>query len=203
MPDGFIPDHGGYRKLLSFKKAEILFDGTHIFVKRFLKPGDRTIDQMIQAARSGKQNIVEASMASGTSKETEVKLLNVARSSQEELLSDYLDYLRVRIQDPWDKESEQALYVRKLGSGKGPKPETIETYREFLETRSDIVVANIMICLIHQASYLLDRQIARVEQNFLEEGGIRERMTKARLEVRGKQRQQNNKKQNDNGEEER
>jgi len=92
--NGFIPKHGGYKNLLSFKKAEIVYDGTVYFCSRFFNKRDRTVDQMVQAARSGKQNIVEASMASGTSKETEIKLSNVARASLEELLNDYRDFLR-------------------------------------------------------------------------------------------------------------
>ena len=100
---GFIPAHGGYEKLLSYKKAEIVFDGTVYFGKRFFNKWDRTIDQMVQAARSGKQNIVEASMASGTSKETEIKLTNVARASLEELLIDYKDFLRTNQLIYWIK----------------------------------------------------------------------------------------------------
>jgi len=92
--DGFIPKHGGYKKLLTYQKAEIIYDGTVYFTRRFFKPYDRTIDQMVQAARSGKQNIAEASMASATSKETEIKLTNVARASLEELMIDYQDFLR-------------------------------------------------------------------------------------------------------------
>ena len=95
MTVGFIPKHGGYRELLSYRKSQIVYDATVRFVERFLKKGDRTIDQMVQAARSGKQNIVEGSMASGTSKETEIKPMNVARASLEELLEDYRDFLRV------------------------------------------------------------------------------------------------------------
>lgn len=93
MADGFIPVHGGYRNLLSYQKAEIIFDATVCFTRRFFRKGDRTIDQMVQAVRSGKQNIIEGSMASGTSKEMEVKLTNVARASLEELLADYRDFL--------------------------------------------------------------------------------------------------------------
>src|SRR5262245_59463349 len=115
MPEHFIPPHGGYHNLLSYRKAEIVYDATVFFCARFLEKRDRTYDQMIQAARSGKQNIVEGSMASGTSKETEIKLTNVARASLEELLADYRDYLRVRGARLWEKNSKEALYVRKLG----------------------------------------------------------------------------------------
>jgi four helix bundle protein len=106
---GFIPPHGNYRQLISYKKAEIVFDITTRFCKRFLKRGDRTIDQMVQAARSGKQNIAEGSHASGTSKEMEIMLIGVARGSLEELLLDYEDFLRTHDLKKWDKNSKEAL----------------------------------------------------------------------------------------------
>jgi four helix bundle suffix protein len=178
---GFLPSHGHYQTLLSYRKSEIVFDLTYGFCKRFLSKGDRTVDQMIQAARSGKQNIAEGSKASGTSKETELKLTNVARASLEELLVDYQDFLRTRKHALWTKDCKEAVFVRKLGSN----PEaTYETYREFCETRLPEVVANIAICLLHQANYLLNQQIRRQEQDFVNEGGIRERMTQARLRQR-------------------
>lgn len=178
---GFLPAHGGYKQLISYQKAEIVFDLTHVFCKRFLKHGDRTIDQMTQAARSGKQNIAEGSRASGTSKETEIKLMNVARSSMEELLMDYEDFLRVRGHALWDKASKEAKFVRDMSR----KPDTtFQAFREFVETRPADVVANIAVCLIHQTNYLLDQQIRRLEQDFVKEGGIRERMTRARLQSR-------------------
>jgi len=186
MGEGSIPSHGGYHDLLSYRKALIIFDATAQFCTRFLRGNDRTVDQMVQAARSGKQNIVEGSMASGTSKETEIKLTNVARSSLEELLEDYQDFLRIRKMRLWDKNSREALFVRKLGA----KPDvSYESYRTYLETRPAEVVANIVICLIHQTNYLLDQQIRKLEQAFLKEGGLRERMTHARLRERSKQNQ--------------
>jgi four helix bundle suffix protein len=154
------------------------------FCARFVNPRSRTTDQMVQAARSGKQNILEASQASGTSKETEIKLTNVARASLEELLEDYRDYLRQNGHPLWDKNSKEALYVRKLGSS---SPAAYETYREFIDTRPGHVVADILIGLIHQANNLLDQQLRRLEQDFLKEGGLRERMTRARLNARAKQ----------------
>src|SRR5476649_849639 len=115
MPSpGFIPAHGNYQELLSYQKAEVVYDLTYRFCRRFLAKGDRTIDQMVQAARSGKQNILEGSKASGTSKEMEIKLTNVARASLEELLADYRDFLRVRDFPIWAKDSKEALYVRKI-----------------------------------------------------------------------------------------
>ena len=178
---GFIPPHGQYRKLISYRKAEVIYDITVRFCARFLDKRDRTVDQMIQAARSGKQNIVEGSQASGTSTEMEIKLTNVARASLEELRVDYEDYLRVRDLTLWRKESAKAKFVRNLGRS---QDESFETYREFCETRSAEVVANIALCLIHQAAYLLDHQLHRLEQDFLQKGGIRERMTRARLSYR-------------------
>ncbi|HBI42132.1 MAG TPA: four helix bundle protein [Planctomycetales bacterium] len=180
---GFIPPHGNYRELLSYQKAEVVYDLTYRFCQRFLQKGDRTIDQMVQAARSGKQNIAEGSKAAGTSKEMEVKLTNVARASLEELLVDYSDFLRVRDLRLWDKDSKEARFVRRCGN----RPQvTYEAFREFCETRPPEVVANIAVCLIHQANYLLDRQIRRLEQDFTREGGIRERMTRARLQYRNR-----------------
>lgn len=184
----FIPPHGNYRELLSYQKTEVVYDLTFRFCARFLAKGDRTIDQMVQAARSGKQNIVEGSKASGTSKEMEIKLTNVARASLEELLEDYRDFLRVRDLDIWAKDSREARYVRGLGN---KTPATYETYRTFVETRPALVVANMAICLIHQANYLLDRQIRALEKGFLQEGGMRERMTRARLQSREQQRNPN------------
>ena len=180
-PTGFLPAYGNYGELKSYQKAEIIYDLTHVFCARFLKRGDRTIDQMVQAARSGKQNIVEGSKASKISTEIELKLIGVARASLEELLVDYQDFLRVRRAPKWDKDSKEARFVRRLGSKAGV---TFEEFREFAETRPPEVVANIALCLIHQANYLLDQQIKRLEQDFLKEGGIRERMTRARIESR-------------------
>jgi four helix bundle suffix protein len=179
--NGFIPPHGGYQDLISYRKSRIVYDATVRFCERFLDRRDRTVDQMVQAARSGKQNIVEGSMASGTSKEGEIKLMNVARASLEELLEDYRDFLRTRQAPAWDKNSREALFVRRLGRR---EDESYDTYRTYVETRPAEVVANILICLIHQANYLLDRQIRQLERAFLAEGGLRERMTRARLEAR-------------------
>ena len=181
QPDRLIPPRGDYQTLLSFQKAEIVYDITFRFAHKFLAKSDRTIDQMIQSARSGKKNILEGSKAALTSKETEIKLTNVARASLEELLDDYKDYLRARDFAIWDKDSKEAQYVRKLGR---KTPQTYEDYREFVETRPPAVVANIALCLIHQTNYLIDQQIRRLEKDFLQQGGLRERMTRARLQYR-------------------
>jgi four helix bundle suffix protein len=180
---GFIPPHGGYEKLFSYPKSQIIYDATVRFCDRFIDKRSRTHDQMVQAARSGNKNIAEGSRISGTSKEAEIKLTNVARASLEELLGDYKDYLRQHGHKLWDKNSKEALYVRKLGTQNAP----YEAYRSFIETRAPEIVANILICLIHQANYLLDHQLHRLEQDFLKEGGLRERMTRARLAARSRQ----------------
>ncbi len=180
-PNRVLPPRGDYQTLLSFQKAEVVYDITFRFAHKYLSKGDRTIDQMIQSARSGKQNILEGSKAGTTSKETEIKLTNVGRASLEELLADYRDYLRVRDLPLWDKNSKEALFVRELGR---KTPQTFEVYREFVETRPAEVIANIAICLIHQTNYLLDQQLKTLEKEFLEQGGLRERMTRARLNYR-------------------
>jgi len=178
-----LPPRGDYKTLLSYQKAEVVYDITFRFAHKFLARGDRTIDQMIQAARSGKQNILEGSKAGTTSKEMEIKLTNVARASLEELLSDYRDFLRVRDLSLWDKDSKEAEFIRKLGR---KTPLAYDDYREFVETRPAEVVANIAACLIHQTNYLLDQQLKRLEKDFVEQGGLRERMTRARLERRAR-----------------
>jgi four helix bundle suffix protein len=178
---GFIPPHGGYEKLLAYKKSEIIYDATVRFCDRFINIKSRTHDQMVQAARSGNKNIAEGSQISGTSKEAELKLTNVARASLEELLGDYRDYLRQHGLRQWDKNSREALFVRKLGARHDA---SYATYKSYVESRSAEVVANILLCLIHQTNYLLDQQLRKLEQEFLKEGGLRERMTRARLAVR-------------------
>ena len=175
---------GDYQTLLSFQKAEVIYDLTFRFAHKFLSKGDRTIDQMIQAARSGKKNLLEGSKSGTTSKETELKLTNVARSSLEELLDDYRDYLRARDMPQWDKDSKESQYVRNLGR---KTPPSFEHYRVFVETRSPDVIANIAICLIHQTNYLIDHQLQRLERDFVADGGLRERMTRIRLAARNKQ----------------
>ncbi len=182
--EGFIPPHGGYEDLLAYQKALIVYESTVRFCERFLEKRDRTVDQMVQAARSGKQNIVEGSKISGTSKEAEIKLINVARGSLEELLEDYRDFLRVRDLRLWAKSSREALFVRKLGARRDT---SYKTYRTYIETRSPEVVANILICLIHQTNYLLDQLLRQLEKDFRAEGGLRERMSRARLSARAKQ----------------
>jgi four helix bundle suffix protein len=177
----FIPKHGGYRKLLSYQKAEIVYDATVYFCARFFSKRDRTYDQMVQAARSGKQNIVEGSQASGTSKEMELKLTNVARASLEELLADYRDFLRTRGLAEWPAAHPHARRLRDLNRQPGAN---FNTFRKGIEHSDPAICANVILGLIKVTCYLLDHQLKRLEQDFLKEGGLRERMTRARLEVR-------------------
>jgi len=163
--------------------ASIVYDLTVEFCKIYMtyktNMSNRTVDQMIQAARSGRQNIAEGSQASGTSQKTELKLINVARSSLEELLLDYEDFLRQRKLKQWSKDNLQAREVRELAYKTNRSYMTYETYMSNPE-----MAANMLICLIHQANYLLDRQIAVLEKNFIEKGGFTERMYKIRKQNR-------------------
>lgn len=176
--DGFIPLHGGYRNLITYQKAEIIYDGTIYFTNRFFRKFDRTIDQMVQAARSGKQNIAEASMASGTSKETEIKLTNVARASLEELKIDYEDFLRTNKLELWEKDHRLVRRLRELNRTPNCN---YETFKKAIENENPEICANVMIGLINLTTYLLNKQIKSLEEAFLNEGGLRERMTKARI----------------------
>lgn len=179
---GFIPPHGGYEQLASFQKARIVFDGTAAFCERFIDKRSRTFDQMVQAARSGKQNIIEGSLASGTSKEMEIKLTGVARASLEELLEDYRDFLRVRKLEEWGREHRHIRRLRELNS-----PEAnYDTFRRGIEHKDPAIAANVIIGLIKLTNYLLDQQLRRLERDFLKSGGLRERMTRARIQARSR-----------------
>ncbi len=183
MADRVIPPHGGYRRLLTFQKAEIVYDATVAFCAELLDRRDRTTDQMVQAARSGKQNIVEASMASGTSKETEIKLTNVARASLEELLTDYRDFLRTRGFPEWAKDSPCVRRLQELNLTPGA---TYETFRKAVENPDPAIRANAIIGMIKVTNCLLARQLRTLEADFLAQGGLRERMTRARLAERAR-----------------
>ena len=184
MTEQFIPPHGGYKDLLAFQKAEIVYDATVRFCADLLDRRDRTVDQMVQAARSGKQNIVDASMASGTCKETEIKLTNVARASLEELLTDYRDFLRTRGFSEWPKDHP---YVRRLQELNRTPGANYEVFLKAVENPDPAIRANAIIGLIKVTNYLLDQQLKRLEKDFVEQGGLRERMTRARLAERSKQ----------------
>ena len=187
--------HGGYRRLRSFQVTEIIYDGTVVFCDRFIDKRSRTHDQMVQAARSGRQNIAEGSRASATSSQTELRLVNVARASLDELLLDYEDYLRQRNLRQWGKNDSEARRVREVGAKRDPTsgsdlPDLSDQrkfYSHWLDHPDPAVVANALICLIHQANYLLDRQIHALEQQFVEGGGYSERLAAARLEKRRSQ----------------
>jgi restriction system protein len=176
-----IPPHGGYRELRSYQMAEIVFDATTVFCDRFIDRRSRTHDQMVQAARSGKQNIAEGSMASGTSKKTELKLIGVARASLEELLLDFQDYLRQKNLPLWGKNHAEAQAIRKLAWAEN---RSYTTYKTYLEASPPEIAANAAICLIHQTNYLLDQQLRSLEKEFLKEGGFTERLYRARSEAR-------------------
>jgi len=183
-PDGFLPPHGGYAELLSYQKARIVFDGTVFFTKRWLPThGDRTVDQMVQAARSGKQNIAEGSAVSGTSKEFEIKLTNVALASMRELQEDYEDFLRTRRLAVWSASHPLAQHLRKLNRTAAT---TYDTFRRGIENDDPEIAANVLLGLVKVTCYLLQRQVAALERDFLRHGGLRERMSQARREARNR-----------------
>jgi restriction system protein len=184
-----IPPYGGYRKLRSFQSAQLVYDATVTFCNRFVDKRSRTHDQMIQAARSGVQNIAEGSMASATSKKTELKLTGVARASLEELLLDYEDFLRQRGLRIWDKNSPQALAVRRKYQSNTSDPSDRSEESDLsdlygISTAAAETAANTLICLINQASFLLGRQLQKLEQQFLTEGGFTERLYRERRAAR-------------------
>ena len=180
---GFIPIHGGYRNLITYQKAEIIYDGTVFFCNKFLNNYDRTIGQMVQAARSGKQNISEGSMASATSKETEIKLTNVARASLDELKNDFQDYLRTHKLKIWKRYDRLSLRFDELN--KDPNA-NYETFKKAIEHDNPEVSANVLLCLTRITIFLLGKQLTALEKAFINEGGLRERMLKARLQNRNK-----------------
>ena len=186
---------GGYRKSASFQTATLIYDATYWFCEKFIDSRSRTLDQMIQAARSGRQNIAEGSRAAATSSQTELRLINVARASLEELLLDYEDYLRHRHLKQWAVSSAEASAVRevpqRLKRDRSDQTDLTDQecwvlYASWLEHESPEVRANAIICLIHQANFLLDRQIAALEAAFVEEGGYSEQLAAARLVERAR-----------------
>lgn len=171
-----------YKRLLCYQKAVIVYDLTYYFCSRYIKANDRTFDQMIQAARSGKQNIVEGCGNLATSKEMGIKLLNVSHGSHMELLEDYTDYLRVRGLRIWERESKEAKAMSQLGKENNDP----QYFVSLAENRTDETVANMAIILIKQGMILTQRYVERIIENFTHEGGFREKMTKIRLDVRNK-----------------
>ncbi len=170
MTGSFISPHGGYHNLLSYQKALIVYDATVYFCDRFYHRPDRTIDRMVQAARSGKQNIIEGSQASGTSKETEIRLTNVARASFEELLDDYRDFLRVQGLQEWPPGHPYTKRLRELNGQPGAD---YETFRKGIEHADPEISANMVMGLIKVTTFLLDRQLQQLEQAFSEKGALR------------------------------
>jgi len=178
MTGSFISPHGGYHNLLSYQKALIVYDATVYFCDRFYHRPDRTIDRMVQAARSGKRNIIEGSQASGTSKETEIRLINVARASFEELLEAYRDFLKVRGLLEWPPGHPYTKRMRELNGQPGAD---YETFRKGIEHADPEVSANVVIWLVKVTTFLLDTQLQQPEQTYLKDGGLRERIYNARL----------------------
>ncbi len=200
-----IRKSGGYRKLASFQSATLIYDATYWFCEKFLDSRSRTVDQMVQAARSGRQNIAEGSRASATSSQTELRLVNVARASMEELLLDYEDYLRHRHLPLWKADSPEASDVRSVPRRFRENrsdlsdstdltdlsdPQRWSLYAKWLDHTDAVIRANAIICLIHQCNYLLDQQIAVMEQQFIAEGGYSEQLASARLAERARQKRE-------------
>lgn len=183
IPKIVLP-HGGYRNLIVYRKSDVIYQGTVAFCRRFLPArGDRTVDQMTQAARSCKQNIAEGSAASGTSKETELKLTNVARATLDELLEDYLDYLKSHGEAEWDASSEKKTAARDFAK----EHADWAGWKPLFDSRPAGTLCNLMIVVIQQTKYLLDRMIAAQEADFRKHGGVRERMHAARTAARGEE----------------
>ena len=175
-PYTFLPQHGHYRNLRVYQVTEIIYDITYYFTQHYLGKGDRTVDQMVQAARSGKQNIAEGNQAAATSSETEIKLTNVAKASLEELLDDYEDYLRVRDLTQWGKLHPRYEKMRQYARSE----EIRKDYAEKIQRMNDEEIANLCITLIHQAIYMLHKLLVTMQNRFVTEGGIKERMYQSR-----------------------
>ena len=211
LPEPLIPKHGGYRKLVSFQKAQLIYDVTVRFCARYVSPRSRTHDQMVQAARSGVQNIAEGSLASGTSKKTELKLTNVARASLEELRLDYEDYLRQHDLSQWPPDEpalmrfkarrcasledvqswvrEEQGRTRTAKGEQGPRSGKDRSLSvdggHCLSLKSSELVANGALSLLNLCCYLLDRQLAAQAADFEREGGFSERLHRIRTARRG------------------
>ena len=183
-PKPFLPKKGNYRGLLVYQKAECLYDITFYFAHHyFVERKDRTIDQVVQAARSGKQNIAEGCAAASTSAETELKLLGVARASMQETLLDYEDYLRTRHLEQWPLDDPRTQQIQEYSKSHN-RP---EDYTKDIDKRSPEALCNIAITLICQYDVMMGRLLDRLQKDFVEKGGIREQMTAARLGYRNEQ----------------
>ena len=184
----FLPQHGHYRNLRVYQVTEIIYDITFYFAHHYLSQGDRTVDQMVQSARSGKQNIAEGNQAAATSGETEIKLTNVAKASLEELLDDYEDYLRVRHLPQWNNQHPRYEKMRAYARSEKIKQE----YAQKIQLMNDEEIANLCITLIHQAIYMLYKLLVTMQDRFVREGGIKERMYQSRVSYRKNQSNQSN-----------
>lgn len=172
-----IKPHGGYQGLVAFQMSEIVYDGTVAFARLYLDKKSRTVDQMVQAARSGRQNIAEGSVASGTSSKIELKLVGIARASLEELLLDYRDFLRQNGLSEWGKDHEKAVFIRKLCYREN---RSYLTYKPYIEDKGPENAANTLICATFQTTYLLDKLLAQLERSFTVDGGFTERLHRVR-----------------------
>lgn len=179
MEQRIIATNSNYEELLCYKKAKVIYDLTYHFCSRFIDKRDRTYDQMVQAARSGKQNIVEGHIDSSSSMEMAIKMLNIARGSFKELLEDYKDYLRVHGAQQWERDSKEVEAMRRIGA----EHNDTEYYAQLAKTRADDTIANIAIVLLHQEETLLLGYIRYVEQRFMREGGIKEKMYNMRKKI--------------------
>ncbi len=181
MMNELIPNYGQYKNFLAYQKTDCIYQITYYFCNNFLGKGDRTVDQMIQAARSGKQNIIEGKSAAATSAKTELRLINVAKASLMELLEDYEDFLKTRMFHQWEKGSSEYEAMRKLGR----EHNEASFYMNLIQTRPPETIANMAIILIKQTDYILFRLLKRLSEDFLKNGGFSERMTKLRKDKRG------------------
>lgn len=179
----FLHIGADYSRYIAYQKSVCIYDITYFFTSKFMHRGDRTIDQMVQAARSGKQNIAEGISDAATSVEMGIKLVNVAKGSLKELREDYQDYLRTRHLEQWDVNDPRAITTRDVCR----RHSDSAFYQHRIDERSDEAIANIAITLICQADYLLMQLLKKMQENFLKEGGIKEQMLRARLAARKKQ----------------
>lgn len=177
---GFAHPKTGYRKLYAFQKAEAIYDLTYYFLKGHMLRGDRTTDQMLQAARSGKQNIVEGRVDAPSSAEMEIKLYGVARGSLHELLNDYLDFMRTRGITVWGRDHQRFPALIQMCRTNN---DTV-FYQRLAPKLNDEELCNMMVTLIYQTVGMLGKLIELVKQDFLQNGGIREQMFRARTNYR-------------------
>ena len=183
MKKSLVSPKGDFKRLVTYQKAELIYDLTFYFCHNFLDRKDRTIDQMVQAARSGKQNIAEGNSAGVTSMETAIKLTNVAKASFLELLLDYEDYLRVRNFRQWEMDSREVEFLRRKSIDRSVPD---QWFVDLAKKRPAETVANMAIVFLHQEDYLLQAQLNALENKFLAQGGFKEQMFAARLQARGK-----------------